>query len=218
MTITRAEIRSLATVLCSAILAGCTQQPDAIRLTVTPEKETFVRSEPVVVRTHLVGTDGNAALHKSFFYAMELSREGKVVGTSGDQPAFCGTGIIETIPFQPFILVGSLFDVGDLSGRFMVLTKGKECSQKVLVRPDSFQPDNKFVFEPRNYMKNANNDTPWEKRVLSEQSLAPGRYHLRVRLINKRSDSNPLISSLPPLFWKPYEPAIEAETELTVSE
>lgn len=208
----------LAIALCAIAFFGCSQQPDAVRLTVTPEKEIFARGEPVVLRTHLVGTNGNVALHRSFFYNVRLRRDGTLIGASGNTPLFCGTGGIEAMPLWPFIWVGSLLDVADLAGRFVVLTKGKECSHKVLIRPESLDPTHQWVFEPTDDMKEANDDTPWEKWVLPKESLAPGRYHAHVQLINKRSSSSVVVSSLPPLLWKPYEPTIEAETELTVAE
>ncbi len=212
-------IASLAVALSATLLAGCTQQPDAVRLTVTPEKATFARGEPVVIRTRLVGTDGNVALQKSFFYDVELSREGKSLGTTGDRPVYCGTGLVELIPFYPLILVGRLLDVADLSGRFVVITKDKEISQKVLILPGSLHPrdDIKGVFRSGSDVKDADDKTPWDPPP--KESLAPGRYHVRVRVINTPGDIHPPVMwYVPPLFWKPYEPTIEAETELTVSE
>jgi hypothetical protein len=96
------------------------------------------------------------------------------------------------------LIAGALLDVGDVAGRFDVVDRGEIRESHLTIYPG--------VSERRIEVRS---DRRQEHKHREERAWLPAAYRLRVKLINKGN-------SWPPLFWKPYDQPVEAETTIRV--
>lgn len=185
-------------------LTGCTQQPGALRLVVRPEKPVFDHGEPVVLAATITSAKDGAALYRSFFFDVSIEQEGREIARNGEFVFICGTPFMMGMPFTSFVWVGRLLDVGDSWGEFLVLREGASITKRLLIPMDTRYP-------PLS-MKDEGDEEPWHESWLPPP-LAPGKYQVTCRLVNKNLSVYP-----DPMFWKPYAPAVESTTEFVVAD
>jgi len=186
------------------LMAGCTNQPGALQLSVQPAKPEFLEDEPIQLNTTLVATGANICLAKDRRFAVELhslDRRDEPPMMCPERFGLCGTGYMALWPLHPFFFAGSLLDVGDTAGRFDVLPRHGRLEEHITVIVCKLgEPYRLAVFQK----------TGAPARAECELWRA-GEYVAKVRLVNEHVDFNP-----PPFFWHPYPHAVEAETRIRV--
>jgi hypothetical protein len=190
-------------ILGALLIAGCTNEPGSLRLTVTPEKAEFVQGEPIIVDMALASSQSTVCLGKGRHFEMEVRRESdaEMVARSPGV-GFCGTGAVETMIFMPWLYAVAWLDVGDTLGRFVVLKPGGQIVERRQLL--SKEPRTCWVYpvKPASPTTSAPADDPWPV----------GDYAITLRLKNVHGHWLP-----PPLFWKCYSQPVEARFNIHVA-
>jgi hypothetical protein len=183
-------------------VVGCSNQPGALVMEVTPGKETFGCDEPLVVDVTIKPVDRTACLRRdrSFAYRAELIPT-KPAGESleSGQYGVCGMTGLLVVPFYPFVYVGELLDVGDGAGRFDIITPERPLAQRVFL---GRHKDRVYVVSLKHPQSMGGGPTThWTE----------GEYTIRLRLENMRNTYRPA-----PLFWQEYSHPLQAETTVRI--
>jgi hypothetical protein len=191
---------SIGLALWGLLLTGCTNAPDALRLQVSPHEASFRQGEAVCLDVKLSAVRDAVCLSRSHFFVVELRQiDGRAAFKSPEQRFYCGTAMMGILPLLPLLYPAALLDVGDLMGRFVVLRQGCDHEQHLLL---ILRDDQLATFVVGDLSR-------WDAGTTMRQ-LPAGGYHVRLRLVNEHA-------GLPcPLFWKPYDGPVTAETEITI--
>jgi hypothetical protein len=194
---------SIGLALWGLLLTGCTNAPDALRLDVSPRAPAYQQAKPVCLDVKLSAVRDPVCLSRSHFFVVELQQvDGKATFKSPEQQFRCGTAFIMALPLLPIVVPIALLDVGDGYGRFIVLQRRRDHNQHLVLtlredRLDAFAVDDLSRWEP----------------AMTTEPFPAGRYLARLRLVNEVQDW-----FVPcPLFWKPYEGAVTAETTVVIA-
>ncbi|MHC4445196.1 MAG: hypothetical protein ACYTF1_14200 [Planctomycetota bacterium] len=196
------------------LIMGCTNAPGAVRMKLTPQKASFAPAEPILIDVTLTVVDSPVCLNKSCFIATKLECMGteftkESYGYNG-KIIYCGTGNVEMLLLAPILLPAALLDVGDCLGRFEVIAKGNKKTLRLIIT--SGEKGLTVVNRDKN-VKNRSSS----KSIKVNKPLLPDRYRLQAKLIPySGTSSHPLRIFPPPLFWKPYDHPVEAQTEIII--
>ncbi len=170
---------------------GCTNEPGALKMTVEPEKPVFRSDEPLRLNVTLEPVKGPVCLwESSHLLADVVAADGSPPLTGRRDYWICGTPLFGTLPFLPVILAIAVFDVGDVHGRLPIMKKGDE-RQFSLSIVKTGEHSARIHQCPSRFSQ--------EEPLNQPSGLPPGRYCIRVHLVNENESFGPA-----PLFWIPY--------------
>lgn len=191
--------------------AGCTNEPGALELRLTPQKGIFRNDEPIRVSAILFAKSGTVCLWRSYCHDVEFRR------APGDRPCmatrlpeepvfYCGTGAAVMLILMPWIFLVAPFDVADVGGRFDALGQGKSDCRVVEVVP--IGPD-----DERGIIR-LTNTRAGAFMSREGQQWPTGEFLMTLRLANLP----PTGGGAPgvPLFWKPYDQPVSATIPITI--
>ena len=185
------------------LLLGCANEPGALRLEVIPEKPQFRPDEPICLQATLRAVKGPVCLGRGYRFGVEMTPVTAEAPVLREQRfALCGMPALATLPLRPFLLTAILLDVGDLLGRFNVLHQNDQAKSSVTLQliHDAKKPGLLVLRDAASIGQ-------------SKGKLPPGRYRLKVSLLNEHQDWYP-----PPLFWRPYAHPATAEVLVCVAD
>lgn len=185
---------------------GCSNQPGALMIQVSPAKAEFGADEPIVLSVKLRTGDWPVCLSKARHFRYEVFRVGEknlIAGDANNKYALCGTGILESLILFPYLYAFAWLDVADAAGRFQVLKANNTIVHEFCLRGKSEQlPE----LSSRGYVQ----------YVHSSIDLSPGEYDVRIILRNERAycgDFLPL-----PIGWQLYSQPVSATARVIVRE
>lgn len=183
-------------------LIGC-NPPDALKLRLTPARESFGEGVPVRLTATFSTSEGVVCIERPTINAFDVELRRLDFGERLEQTqfAYCGMQGLLILPFYPLLHAGCYLDVADASGRFVVLTSNK----KHIVPITILGTDQGFEM--------SSDADPLYSRRKPNGSLPPGRYRLIVKFQSEPSWVYP-----PPLFWSLYDQPVEAATEFYVEQ
>lgn len=187
-------------------LAGCTNEPGALMLTIIPERPEFATDEPILLHAVLIAGRNPVCLSNHYRFSAELTPVDvpDQVLPSTDVYFRCGTEMLAALIVSPVVLPASLLDVADASRRFDVIKNGQERMSRIaLKRSASSEEDSLQIYHLRAGKKPTRLSHVWD----------PGMFVIRLKLDNEHPGIFP-----PPLFWKPYDQPVEAETTIRIVE
>ena len=186
--------------------SGCTNEPGALNLTIIPERPEFATDEPILIRAVLSAKGEPVCLSQSYRYSATVTPvELADAATHGDSRVYrCGLQRLVVLFTWPVLLPASLLDVTDVGRRFDIIDHSQE-RWKTLALTSLERQGQRYVRS---------------RRIRCGQNIAkiesqwpPGEYCIRLQLINRHTGPYP-----PPLFWKPYDRPVEAETTVRIVE
>lgn len=193
------------TVIC-LIVVGCTQQPGALRMEVVPERAVVGVGEPIYVTVRLITDKGKVCLARTRHFEIEITnpeaeRESFEASTA---LRICGMGWVMTRDARVWHTLAGWMDVTDKQNRFELLAAGEKIEQEM-----TFSTWRHGFTRERLIAWARGGSEPYYEHA----GWKPGRYTIRVRLVNEFHDWYPA-----PLFWSPYAPKIEASADIEVRE
>lgn len=189
-----------------AVLAasGCSNQPGALTMQVTPAKAEFATHEPIVLSAKLRAGDRPVCLSKARQFRYEITRAGEknpIAGNVHEESLMCGTGILESFLLFPYLYVFTWLDVADAAGRFHVLDARDTITQRLHLHDGA-------VRLPQQ------NSTTNVHYIRFPIDPGPGEYDVRVVLRNERAfcgDFLPL-----PIGWQLYNQPTASSARVVV--
>ncbi|MCH8244206.1 MAG: hypothetical protein IH897_16590 [Planctomycetes bacterium] len=154
----------------------------------------------------LIAADGPVCLGKSGGFDVKLRN--KDTGETWTSPprAYCGTGFAVSLPLYPALLCVALLDVFDGLDRYDILDEGHSRNHELLVVPQ--EGNSAWVQADGIALRSRGR----------ESSLPPGRYELRLELV-EILDPRYVMSFYPaPLFWRPFDHPVSGVASFVVEE
>lgn len=189
------------------LLAGCSNEPGSLTITLSSERATIFVDEPIRLHVLLETADARICLARTRHYRLEM----RVVAprTAGNEPLtsttpiVCGTWLVIGWPVSPVIIATALSDVADLTGRFDVMRPNDHRQDVLEIEPNPrhWNPD---------LLQVRRNSVPTNQSPMHNWS--PGHYQLDVRLVNRH------LGLMPPLFWEPYSHPLDGTVRVTIVE
>ncbi|MHC4067513.1 MAG: hypothetical protein ACYSUI_23845 [Planctomycetota bacterium] len=187
-----------------SVAGGCANPPDALKLSIAPQKEVLQPGEPIRFDLTFAASGGTLCLAPSrpSFLEIEMtpSNGGETMKSHGI--GYCGTNwrMLVVPLLYPVLFSACLLDVGDCMGRFIVIPDGQDKTYCLELVPsgDGFVVLDVHGRENRHW---ANRDRPFP----------PGRYHVRAKFESQQPDVYPA-----PLFWTVYGQPAVAETAFVI--
>lgn len=201
-------VRTCVPVFAAVSFAGCTNAPGALRMGVNLEKSEIKPNEQLRIRVRLeAATRDPVCIWKDpeFDIAVRQDDKSPPIDVGRVRLAFCGTGGVMLLPLivvlYPLKLCANLLDVGDAGGRFQLITDKQPVALVLAIRTTQTGAESgaRTLYDARR-----------DRSFIGH--WPPGEYKLTVTLRNREADSDP-----PPLFWKPYDQKVQAETTFRVA-
>lgn len=186
------------------VAGGCSNQPGALTMQVTPTKADFNADEPIVLSVSLRAGSSPICLSKARTFRFEVNRAGKkspVAGDINNNYARCGTGILESLILFPYLWAFAWLDMADVANRFHVLQANDSIVHEFCLCGDSMRLPEL-------------NDRGNVQYVRPPVELGVGEYDVRIELRNERAycgDFLPL-----PLGWQLYSQPVQATTRIRI--
>lgn len=175
---------------------GCTNQPGALKLTLTTSTQEFRVHDPIVINVTITAADHPVVLAQDRYFKVDLTRLEPVPETvKGPDIACCGTGELETLVFFPWLYVVAWLDVANVGSRMDLLSAG--CS-----RNDSLYLVQYLASDGKSRCSLRKRGDHYQ---LPKEALPPGQYRLSAILANTHMNGLP-----PPVGWAPYNQPVEA--------
>jgi hypothetical protein len=175
-------------------MPGCINEPDALEMQVKTVHAVHSPTNAVVLELTFVARKGPICLTRNCNFKIKArAPDGQVTKLMG--PSVCGTSAVILLPLYPIIIVGAVFDVADLSGRFEILDSGRKTQRTLLISSESWVTDEAWIHSE-------------SKRT----PFLPGEYEIEVELDESGG------GVLAPLFWRPYSHRKSANTSFMVRE
>lgn len=185
----------------SGLCAGCSNKPGALTMKLKPTRAEFAPNDAMTFSVVLGTYDRPVCLSKGrdFRFQVQDTKSGEIVSSNLDNvDVFCGTGILESLIFFPYLYLGAWMDVADMAKRFEVLEAHEVRAQVVTVtRNDSGKSIGRVPIE---------NNIPVD--------WPPGDYDVTIKLNNRRGfcgDFLPL-----PIGWQLYDQPVSATARVVV--
>jgi hypothetical protein len=165
---------------------------------VKPVRTPFAKDTDVRLRVTLSAHGGAVCYGRPSYFAISLDRDEGEETCETHVVYECGMQALPLLPLYVLLIPAAALDVADLSGRFTVIPGGHERSYLLAVASSGSGLQVRNLDEPKS-----------RNQFLTETNLPPGRYRVRVELIEEHHFPAPL-------FWAPYDKAVVAETEFRI--
>ena len=201
------RVATVFVVLCTCV-TGCTNNPNALQMTLHPRKPVFTADEPIELDAKLVAQAGPVCIAGSHWFNVDMAPVSKDKGLlRGTEQGLLRLDTLAT--FYPWLGVVPMLDVADLSGRFKVLYQGHTLAARLKITHGGAKV--MLCSSPRVVPVHAG--PRWGVPPKREILWPPGEYEVTVSLDNRHLGLCP-----PPFFWKPYDQPVSAKTRITVRE
>ncbi len=202
--VSRFRWRAESLLLSIVAATGCSNQPGALKMEVTPAKTEFDADEPIDLSVTLRAGNSPICLSKARKFRFEVNRVGQkspIAGDINNNYARCGTGILDSLILFPYLWAFAWLDVADAANRFHVLKAKDSIVHQFCLREDSVQLPEL-------------SDKGYVQYVRSPIQLGPGEYDVRIVLYNERASCGDFLPL--PIGWQLYNQPTEATARVVV--
>jgi len=183
----------------AGLLAGCSDDPGMLHMTVSPAAPEIDRYSLVQLRCELK-SDKPICLARNYAVEVRMHKLDEPDVTIKPSPCRryrCGNEYFALLPLVPAISAGRLLDVADLGGRFVVIQPGDARTRSLAMGGSG---DRYYWFDD------------WQPGDLGRKPKdaywSPGKYRVTVAIRD--------FGDIAPLFWKPYSHPVQAETTIQI--
>ncbi len=195
----RVPVFGACVVISMLAVAGCTNKPGALSLTVNPARDVFGPDEPIELRASLTAESDRVLLSESCWWRVDMENKSDNISLRSQRPTrSTKSHNTKSEIAAPFRKMGNVFDVGDSDDRFARMNSGDRRTVNITLK--LLGGELYAIADGRGEPQDAG----------SPQSWTPGTYTVTVSLDNQSDKPAPL-------FYRPYKRRVEAECQIRIA-